>query len=101
MYAVPPPATMPSSAAARVARKRIFYAVLLLFLLYFGSSSDFDHRDSSGELGKALLEASRGRSRTWWINLHFDLVHAVLDVLLLSRAADDGAVVFIGDETLS
>ena len=70
-------------------------AVLLLLHLDLGGRADVDDGDAAGELGQALLELLAVVVGGGVLDLGLDLGDAVLDVLLLAGAVDDGGVVLV------
>ena len=76
-------------------REGVLDAVLLLLHLDLGGRADVDHGHAAGELGQALLELLLVVVGGGVLDLGLDLRDAVLDVLLLAGALDDGGVFLV------
>src|SRR5690606_23593406 len=72
--------------------QRVFDTGLLLFHLDFGGSADFDHGNTAGQFGQALLQLLFVVVRSGFFNLLADLRHAGFDVGLSAGTVDDGGV---------
>jgi len=73
----------------------VLHSVLLLLHLDLGRGADVDDGHAAGELGEALLELLAVVVAGGVLDLALDLRDAVLDVLLLAGAVDDGGVVLV------
>src|SRR5438876_2143992 len=80
--------------------QRVLDAGLLVLHLDLGRSADLDHRDAAGELRHALLQLLLVVIAGRLLDLHADLLHAGLDLLLVAGAVDDGGVFLAGLDLL-
>src|SRR5690606_28126878 len=71
-------------------------AVLALLHLDFGRTTDLDHGNATGELGKTLLQLLAVVVRGGLLDLRLDLRNAAGDVFLGAGTVDDGCVL-LGD----
>ena len=82
-------------------RQGIFHAMLLLFELGFSGSANTDDGNAAGEFRQAFLEFFFIVVAGALIDLHSDLLDATLDLLRITLSANDGGVVFIGNDLFS
>src|ERR1700744_667029 len=80
--------------------QRIFNAGLLFLHFDFGRSVYFDHGNTAGELGNALLEFFLVVVRGRFLDLLANAVDAALDVGGLAGAVDDRGVFFLDQDLL-
>src|SRR5882724_6501428 len=73
----------------------VFDAGLLFLHFDFGRGTDFDHGNTAGELGNALLEFFLVIVRGRFLDLLTDAVDSALDVRGLAGAVDDGGILFL------
>ena len=73
----------------------VFDAGLLFLHLDLGSGTDLDHRDSTHDLGKPLLQLLTVVVRSSGFDLVADSPDAALYIGLLTRAINDGGVVLV------
>ena len=78
----------------------VFNAVLLLFQLGLGGCANADDGNAAGELGKALLQLLAVVIAGALVDLDADLLNAAFDLGGIAFAADNGGVVFGGDDLL-
>ena len=80
--------------------QRIFDAGLLLFHFDFGSSTDFDDRHTTGQLGNALLQLFLVVIGGGFFDLPTNLLDPTLNLVGPASAVDDGGV-FFGNHNLA
>src|SRR6218665_1653512 len=78
----------------------VLHASLLLFHLGLGRGAHVDYGHAAHELGQPLLELLAIVVARGLLDLGADLLHARLDVLLLTRTVDDGGVVLVDGDAL-
>ena len=79
-------------------RDRVLDAVLALLELDLGVGTDADDPDAAGELGEPLLQLLAVPVGVGVVDLAADLPDAVLDLVRLAAAVDDGGVVLVDDD---
>src|SRR5271165_2267472 len=78
----------------------VFDAGLLFLHFDFGRGTDFDHGNTAGELGNALLEFFLVVIGGRFLDLLANALDAALDVRSLAGAVDDGGVLFLHQDLL-
>src|ERR1700730_3250669 len=80
--------------------QRVFDAGLLFLHFDFGRGTDFDHGNTAGEIGNALLEFFLVVIGGRFLDLLTNALDAALDVRRLAGSVDDGGVLFLHQDLL-